>query len=435
MKAPKSLRLHIGIFGRRNVGKSSLLNALTRQQVSIVSDVAGTTTDPVEKPMELLPLGSVLFIDTAGVDDVGALGEMRVEKTRKVLERTDVGVVVAEDGKWDSFEQAMVDELTKRGVPAIVVFNKSDLAERPENRDATAASPTQPLGGSVPSFPDATAELERRLQDAGVRVVRTVAPQREGILALREALIASAPEEFVNPPTIIGDLLPSGGLAVLVVPIDKEAPRGRLIQPQVQTIRDLLDNDAYCMVVKERELRDALLRLNRKPDIVVTDSQAFLKVAGDTPPDVKLTSFSILFARFKGDLVEMVRGATAIEHLKPGDRVLIAESCSHHPIGDDIGRVKIPRWLTQYVGGKLEFVTHQGHDFPEDVSQFKLVIHCGACMTNRRAVLNRVARCREQGVPITNYGLSIAYSLGIFERALEPFPAALDAYRGQTNRR
>jgi [FeFe] hydrogenase H-cluster maturation GTPase HydF len=404
MRTPKSLRLHIGIFGRRNVGKSSLLNALTRQQVSIVSDIAGTTTDPVEKPMELLPLGPVLFIDTAGVDDVGALGEMRVEKTRRVLERTDVGVVVAEAGKWNGFEQAMVDELTKRGVPVIVVFNKSDLTQ-------------QDLG------------LEQKLSDAGVRSVRTTAPKNEGILALREALIASAPEDFVNPPTIIGDLLPAGGLALLVVPIDKEAPRGRLIQPQVQTIRDLLDNDAYCLVVKERELRDALLRLNRKPDIVVTDSQAFLKVAGDTPSDVKLTSFSILFARFKGDLVEMVRGATAIDRLRPGDRVLVAESCTHHPIGDDIGRVKIPRWLTQYVGGKLEFVTHQGHDFPADLSQFKLVIHCGACMTNRRAVLNRVAQCREQGVPITNYGLTIAYSLGIFERALEPFPAALEAYR------
>jgi [FeFe] hydrogenase H-cluster maturation GTPase HydF len=404
MRAPKSLRLHIGIFGRRNVGKSSLLNALTRQQVSIVSDVAGTTTDPVEKPMELLPLGPVLFIDTAGVDDIGALGEMRVEKTRKVIERTDLGVVVAEAGSWDSFEQAMVDELRKRGAPVVVVFNKTDLAQ-----------------------PDVA--VEQRLRDSSLRVVRTVAQKGEGILALREALIASAPEDFVNPPTIIGDLVPSGGMAVLVVPIDKEAPRGRLIQPQVQTIRDLLDNDAYCMVVKERELRDALLRLNRKPDIVVTDSQAFLKVAGDTPRDIRLTSFSILFARFKGDLVEMVRGATLIDKLRPGDKVLVAESCSHHPIGDDIGRVKIPRWLTQYVGGRLEFVTHQGHDFPADLSPYKLVIHCGACMTNRRAVLNRVAQCRAQGVAITNYGLTIAWSLGIFERALEPFPAALEAYR------
>jgi [FeFe] hydrogenase H-cluster maturation GTPase HydF len=407
--APKSLRLHIGIFGRRNVGKSSLLNALTRQQVSIVSDVAGTTTDPVEKPMELLPLGPVLFIDTAGVDDIGALGEMRVEKTRRVIERADIGIIVAEAGAWDSFEQAMFDELKRRGVPVVVVFNKTDIAP-------------------------VDAALAARLVEQGARTVRTVASQGEGVLDLREALIAAAPDDFVNPPTIIGDLLPAGGLAVLVVPIDKEAPRGRLIQPQVQTIRDLLDSDAYCMVVKERELSDALGRLNRKPDIVVTDSQAFLKVAGDTPADVKLTSFSILFARYKGDLVEMVRGAASIERLRPGDRVLVAESCSHHPIGEDIGRVKIPRWLTQYVGGKIEFVTHQGHDFPQDLSSYKLVIHCGACMTNRRAVLSRVAQCRDQGVPITNYGLTIAYSLGIFERALEPFPAALEAYREMKRR-
>ncbi len=403
MKTPKGLRLHIGIFGRRNVGKSSLLNALTRQQVSIVSDTPGTTTDPVEKPMELLPLGPVLFIDTAGIDDIGALGGMRVEKTRRVVERTDMGVIVAEAGQWGDFEQAMLEELRRRKVPIVVVFNKNDLGAP-------------------------TAELTRSLRDSGVRTVETAAARAEGILALREALIAAAPEDFVNPPTIIGDLLPAGGLAVLVVPIDKEAPKGRLIQPQVQTIRDILDRDAYCMVAKERELRDALLRLNRKPDIVVTDSQAFLKVAGDTPRDVKLTSFSILFARFKGDLTEMVRGAMAIERLRPKDKVLVAESCSHHPIGDDIGRVKIPRWLTQYVGGRIEFVTYQGHDFPEDLSPYKLVIHCGACMTNRRAVLNRVARCREQGVPITNYGLTIAYSLGIFERALEPFPAALAIY-------
>ncbi len=417
MRTPKSLRLHIGIFGRRNVGKSSLLNALTRQEVSIVSEVAGTTTDPVEKPMELLPLGPVLFIDTAGVDDIGALGAMRVGKTHKVIERTDLGIIVTEAGRWDDFEQAMLDELKRRGVPVVVAFNKTDLWKREERGERREDG------------------LERKLLDDGVRTVRTAAPKGEGVLALREALIAAAPEDFVNPPTVMGDLLPSGGLAVLVVPIDKEAPRGRLIQPQVQTIRDLLDNDAYCMVVKERELGDALLRLNRKPDIVVTDSQAFLKVAGDTPRDVRLTSFSILFARFKGDLVEMVRGAAAIDRLKPGDKVLVAESCSHHPIGDDIGRVKIPRWLTQYVGGKLEFVTHQGHDFPADLSQFKLVIHCGACMTNRRAVLNRVARCRDQGVPITNYGLTIAWSLGIFARALEPFPAALEAYRKEKGER
>jgi [FeFe] hydrogenase H-cluster maturation GTPase HydF len=218
-------------------------------------------------------------------------------------------------------------------------------------------------------------------------------------------------------------------MAVLVVPIDMEAPKGRLILPQVQSIRDILDNDAYCMVVKERELRDALDRLKRPPALVVTDSQAFLKVAGDTPDEVLMTSFSILFARFKGDLSEYVRGTMAIENLLPGDRILIAESCSHHPIGEDIGRVKIPRWLQQYVGGKLEFVHVQGHDFPEDLSSYKLVINCGSCMWNRREVLSRIMRCQEAGVPCSNYGLTIAYSLGIFERALRPFPAAEDIYR------
>jgi [FeFe] hydrogenase H-cluster maturation GTPase HydF len=398
------MRMHIGIFGRRNVGKSSLLNALTRQQVSIVSDIAGTTTDPVEKPMELLPLGPVLFIDTAGIDDVGALGAERVAKTRKVLDRTDLGVIVADAGEWGSFEDNILAELRKRKVPVLAVFNKSDL------------------GQPAP-------ELEQRLRSEGIRSVRTMADRGDGILALREALIASAPDDFLAQEPIIGDLVPEGGLAVLVVPIDKEAPKGRIILPQVQTIRDLLDHGQCSLVVREHELKDALARLNRKPDIVVTDSQVFAKVVADTPRDVKLTSFSILFARFRGDLVAMVRGAMAIDRLKPGDRVLVAESCTHHPIGDDIGRVKIPDWLQQRVGGGLEFVTHQGHDFPADVSQFRLVIHCGACMTNRRAVLNRVARCREQGVPITNYGLTIAWTLGIFERALEPFPAALEAYR------
>ena len=408
-RTPKSMRLHIGIFGRRNVGKSSLLNALTRQQVSIVSDVAGTTTDPVEKPMELLPLGPVLFIDTAGVDDVGALGAERVAKTKKILDRTDLGIIVADSGEWGGFEEGVVVELKKRKAPVLVVFNKSDLG-RP------------------------TPELEARLHERGIRSVQAVVTRGEGVAVVPEALIAVAPDDFLAETPIIGDLLPEGGLAVLVVPIDKEAPKGRIILPQVQAIRDLLDHGQMSLVVREHELKAALARLGRKPDIVVTDSQAFAKVALDTPPDVKLTSFSILFARFKGDLTEMVRGATAIDRLKPSDRVLVAESCTHHPIGDDIGRVKIPNWLKQRVGGKLEFTTRQGHDFPEDLSNYKLVIHCGACMTIRRAVLNRVAKCRDAGVSITNYGLTIAYVLGIFERALEPFPAALEVYRTARSR-
>jgi len=386
------------------VGKSSLLNTLTRQTVSIVSDIAGTTTDPVEKPMELLPIGAVLFIDTAGIDDVGALGEMRVQKTKQVFDRTDVGIIVTIAGEWGEFEEAILTELRERKIPVIVVFNKTDIAR-------------------VDSVQEA------RLKELQIPCIETSAARGDGVLELREALVESAPEEFINAPAIIGDLVPAGELVVLVIPIDLEAPKGRLILPQVQSIRDILDNDAYCLVVKERELRDALDRLKRPPALVVTDSQAFLKVAGDTPDDVLMTSFSILFARFKGDLVEFVRGALAIENLVAGDKVLICESCSHHPIGEDIGRVKLPRWLRQYVGGKLEFTHVQGHDFPEDLGSYKLAVHCGACMWNRREVLSRIIRCQQAGVPITNYGLAIAYSLGIFARALGPFPAALDEYR------
>ncbi len=401
---PKSFRLHIGLFGRRNVGKSSVLNALVRQQVSIVSEVAGTTTDPVEKPMELLPLGPVLFIDTAGIDDVGALGERRVEKTRQVFDRTDVGLLVAPAHEWGEFEDLVLRELAARNVPAVVVLNKADLG-RPSD------------------------DLLARLGEVKLPWVETVATEGRGMLELREALIRSAPEEFINSPSIVSDLVPPGELVILVVPIDKEAPKGRLIQPQVQTIRELLDADSYCMVVKERELRDALDRLKRPPALVVTDSQAFLKVAGDTPPSVKMTSFSILFARQKGDLSQFVDGAMAIEKLRPNDRVLIAEACSHHPIGEDIGRVKIPRWLQQYVGGPLRFTTTQGHDFPADLAEYRLVVHCGACMWNRREVLTRMLRCRQARVPIANYGLAIAYTLGIFDRALEPFADARETYR------
>ena len=402
--ASKSFRLHIGLFGRRNAGKSSILNALVRQQVSIVSEVAGTTTDPVEKPMELSPIGPVLFIDTAGIDDVGAVGQLRVEKTRQVFDRTDVGVLVVPAGEWTEFEELLLRELGERHVPQVVVFNKTDLARPPE------------------------ALLQRLAQDK-VHCLETIASMGAGMLELREALVAAAPEEFINTPPIVSDLVPAGELAILVVPIDKEAPKGRLIQPQVQTIRELLDGDSYCLVVKERELREALERLKRPPALVVTDSQAFLKVAGDTPPDVKMTSFSILFARQKGDLAQFVEGALAIEGLRPGQRVLIAEACSHHPIGEDIGRVKIPRWLQQYVGGKLEFQTTQGHDFPRDLADYQLVVHCGACMWNRRELLTRMLRCRQAAVPICNYGMTIAYTLGIFDRALEPFPEALEAYR------
>ncbi|MBN2203498.1 MAG: [FeFe] hydrogenase H-cluster maturation GTPase HydF, partial [Thermoleophilia bacterium] len=394
---------HIGIFGRRNVGKSSLLNAITRQEVSIVSDFAGTTTDPVEKPMELLPLGPVLFIDTAGIDDVGVLGELRARRTMQVFDRTDLGVLVTEAGSWGEFEDGILDEFQERKTPVVVVYNKIDLNQHP---------------APVP-----------RLEELKVTPVRTQASEGRGVLDFRQALLDAAPPDFIDNPSILGDLVSSGEMAVLVVPIDKEAPRGRLILPQVQSIRDLMDSDALALVVKERELGHALEQLKRPPRLVVTDSQAFLKVAADTPPAVPMTSFSILFARFKGDLTSQVEGTLAVDGLRSGARILIAEACSHHPIAEDIGRVKIPRWLTQYVGGKLHIEHVQGHDFPDDPTGWDLVIHCGACTFNRRAMLGRILRCKQAGVPITNYGLVIAYSLGIFERALQPFPAALEALR------
>ncbi|MFA6989867.1 MAG: [FeFe] hydrogenase H-cluster maturation GTPase HydF [Candidatus Gastranaerophilaceae bacterium] len=402
-KTPKGLRLHIGIFGKRNVGKSSLINALTEQDVSIVSTVAGTTTDPVEKSMELLPLGPVVFVDTAGIDDEGALGLQRVEKTMKVIDRIDLAIIACDYNGWDRFEKELFDEFKKREIPVIAVINKSDIEQ-------------------------ITTQKLEEIQNNDLAPIITSIILKETIIGLKQEIISKAPDDYLNPPAIISDLIKPGDLAVLVVPIDLEAPKGRLILPQVQTIRDVLDNDSITMVVKERELKSALSMLNKPPAIVVTDSQAFLKVNADTPKNIKLTSFSILFARLKGNLAEFVKGAMTIENLKPNDKILICESCTHHQIGDDIGRVKIPRWLTQYVGGKLDFTVYSGHDFPENISDYKLIIHCGACMTNRREILSRILKAKEANVPITNYGLTIAYSLGIFERALEPFPLARQIY-------
>ncbi|MCK5844066.1 MAG: [FeFe] hydrogenase H-cluster maturation GTPase HydF, partial [Victivallales bacterium] len=376
-KTPKGLRTQIGIFGRRNSGKSTFLNALTRQDVSVVSEFPGTTTDPVEKAMEMLPLGPVLFIDIAGIDDTGALGEKRVAKTVKIFDRADVAVIVADPRDWGEFETELVSEFEKRSTPVLVVLNKSDIV-----------------------IPDT--DLVKQLEESKIPFMSVSALTGEGVDKFRDKLVDILPDSFFMPSTILGDLVTPGDLVVLVVPIDLEAPKGRLIMPQVQTIRDLLDNDAYCMVVKERELRDALDSLKKKPALVVTDSQAFLKVAGDTPDDVPLTSFSILFARYKGDLRSFVDGARAIEDLRPGDKVLVAEACTHHPIGEDIGRVKIPRWLTQYVGGKLNFTSIQGHDFPKDLSEYKLVIHCGSCTFNPRMLMSRLLECKRQNVPITN---------------------------------
>lgn len=395
---PKGMRVHIGIFGKRNVGKSSLLNALTKQDISIVSDTAGTTTDPVEKSMELLPLGPVVFVDTAGIDDEGALGQQRVEKTKKVIDRIDLAIIVCDKG-FDEFEKLLIEEFKSRKTAFIVVVNKVD------EKNIT------------------NSELDE-IKKYEVPVVYTSALTGMGIDDLKQAIIKNVPEAFLADTSIAADLIPAGEMAVLVVPIDLEAPKGRLILPQVQTIRDLLDNDSIAIVTKERELRKTLDSLKTPPALVITDSQAFLKVSADVPRSVKLTSFSILFARFKGELNEFVKGTMAIEKLQSGDKVLICESCTHHAIGDDIGRVKIPRWLTQYTGKKFEFEHYAGHDFPENIKDYALIIHCGACMTNKREVLSRILKARQANVPMTNYGLTIAYSLGIFERALEPFPSA-----------
>ncbi len=408
MKAPKSFRIHIGIFGRRNTGKSSILNALTQQEVSIVSEVAGTTADPVEKPMELLPLGPVLFIDTAGIDDRGLTGDKRVEKTIAVFDRTDLGIIVTNFEDWGKYELRIMEEFKSREIPFLVAFNKADIYT--ENKKITG-----------------------QLKDTRVNYVSTSATTGTGISELRELILKTAPVDFIERPGILSDLVSPDELAILVIPIDSAAPKGRLILPQVQSIRDLLDNDSMCLIVKENGLKNALSKLNKPPKLVVTDSQAFAKAAADTPKEIPLTSFSILFARFQGDLTEMVRGALTIDKLKPGDKVLIAEACSHHPSEEDIGTVKIPRWLNQFVGGELDFSNCKGNNLPQSLEQFKLIIHCGACMWNRRAMLSRIMKARQADVPITNYGLTIAYSLSIFERALEPFPEALKVYKNEKN--
>lgn len=399
-QTPRGSRLHIAIFGRRNAGKSSLINALTNQNIAIVSDVPGTTTDPVYKSMEILPIGPVVIIDTAGIDDVGELGRLRIEKAYSVLAKTDLLLLVIDPSKGtDSFEEDVIERAKQNNVPVIAVLNKVDLypQESPE-------------------------EIGTRLN---LPVIPVSAVTRQGIDELKLAMIKLAPKDWMSS-TIIGDLISPGDTIVLVVPIDLAAPKGRLILPQVQTIRDILDHDAMALVVKERELKAALGNLKNNPRLVVTDSQAFLKVAADTPPAVPMTSFSILFARHKGNLISLVEGARAVEDLVPGDKVLIAEACTHHRVEDDIGSVKIPRWLRQVVGGPLDFRWVSGVELPSDIKDYKLIIHCGACMINRKEMLHRLMMAQQAGVPMVNYGVLIAYVLGILKRALEPFPQALE---------
>ena len=399
---PRSMRIQIAIFGRRNVGKSSLINSLSRQQTSLVSNVAGTTTDPVEKAMELLPLGPVLLIDTAGIDDEGALGQARIKRTHKVMDSADLAVIATEPGVWGKFETEICDELSKRGIPFVVAITKSDLVEK----EGSQKNICVPSASAIVSISSATLD---------------------GIEELKDALVAAAPEELIEDPHLLSDLIPKHGLAVLVIPVDKEAPKGRIILPQVQTLRDLLDGHCSALVVQDTELEHALQMLARKPDIVVTDSQAFNKVSSIVPDDIALTGFSILFARFKGELNTLVCGAATLDKLCDGDSVLIAESCTHHPICDDIGTVKLPRMLAKFAPN-LNIEHCQGTMFADDIAKYKLVIHCGGCMLNRSAMLRRIAICKQANVPITNYGMTIAHSLGILSRALEPFDGALEQY-------
>ncbi len=389
---PRGLRPHIGLFGRRNVGKSSLINALTQQEVAIVSETPGTTTDPVFKAVELLPFGPVTLIDTAGLDDEGFLGELRKKKTMERLRRCDLALVIWDQNSDFTFEKELIDLLHNNGVTIIGVQNKIDLAS--ENKV---------------------------LIDKSIPVFRVSTKTGEGIAELKEALVSILQSSYEEKP-LIRDLVSAGDIVVLVVPIDLGAPKGRLILPQVQTIRDLLDAEAVAIVTKERELSRTLGRLGSPPRMVVTDSQVFHKVAGVVPREVPLTSFSILFARYKGDLLTLVEGAQAIETLKPGDRVLISEACTHHPMPDDIGRIKIPRWLRQRLGFEIETEVNVGASFPDNLSRYRLIIHCGACMLNLKEMYYRILTAKKEGVPITNYGIAIAYLQGLFPRVLEVFP-------------
>lgn len=389
-QTPASERVHISFFGKRNAGKSSVINAVTGQDLAIVSQVKGTTTDPVYKTMELLPLGPVMVIDTPGIDDEGELGNLRIRKSYQVLNKTDVALLIVDGTVGRQQEDEMLIRRFKdKQIPYMVVYNKLDLMDE------------EPSCGDDEMWVSATEdkniwELKERIAQLG--------KQEE-------------PDKY-----IVRDLMKPGDFLVLVVPIDKAAPKGRLILPQQQTIRDILDGDGSAIVVKENGLKDALEKLGQPPRLVITDSQVFDKVDADTPEDIMLTSFSILFARYKGDLAEAVRGVTALDSLRDGDRVLIGEGCTHHRQCDDIGTVKIPRWIREYTGRELAFDFTSGTEFPDDLSSYRMIVHCGGCMLNAREMKYRVQCAVDQGMAITNYGVLVAYLRGILKRSLEPFP-------------
>ena len=392
---PKGERLHIAIYGKRNAGKSSLINALTKQDVALVSDLPGTTTDPVYKAMEILPLGPVVLIDTAGLDDEGQLGLLRVEKSKAVLNKTDLAILVI-DGQSEltEFDVKIFQEIKTKNIPIVVVVNKIDLQKR-----IMPHSIVEQLGNDVVEVSTVTGA---------------------GIELLKGLLIKNTPEKW-GEETLVGDIVKADDNVVLVVPIDSAAPKGRLILPQVQVLREILDNDANAIIAKENKLKEALANLKRPPSLVITDSQVFGEIESIVPEAIPFTSFSILFARYKGDLTTYINGVKALEKLAKNDKILIAEGCTHHRQKDDIGTVKIPKWLKEYTGVDLTFDWVSGGQYPANLAEYKLIIHCGACMLNRREVLYRNSIAKEQNVPIVNYGILIAYLKGILPRVIKPF--------------
>lgn len=394
---PSSERVHIGIFGKRNAGKSSLINAITGQNLAIVSETKGTTTDPVYKAMELLPLGPVMIIDTPGIDDEGVLGSLRIQKAYQVLNKTDIALVIIDAAVGPSAEDLrFIKRINAKKIPLLIVINKCETINEDKK---TAYQALLPNG----------------------KLLFVSAEQKLNIFELKEAISQAVPADE-NKAQIVADLLSPSDFVVLVVPIDSAAPKGRLILPQQQTIRDILEADAAAIVVKENELSNTLQNLGKRPKLVITDSQVFKKVAAETPADILLTSFSILFARYKGNLQTAVQGVTALDSLEDGDKILIGEGCTHHRQCDDIGTVKLPRWIKEYTGKNPEFIFTSGMEFPLDLSPYKMIIHCGACMLNEREMQYRIKCAADQNIPFTNYGITIAYINGILKRTVEPFP-------------
>ena len=400
-ETPSADRVHIGFFGRRNAGKSSIVNKVTGQELAVVSDVKGTTTDPVSKAMELLPMGPVVIIDTPGIDDEGHLGELRVRKAKQVLNRVDVAVLVVDAtvGKT-SVDEELIHIFKEKEIPYLVVYNKADLLKTKDGNRLSS---------------------DNNLNQNTEQSIYASAATGQNIYELKEKIASLAVTDELKL-RLVGDLLEPSDFAILVVPIDKAAPKGRLILPQQQTIRDVLEAGAAAIVIKEDELSNTLETLGKKPKLVITDSQVFARVSEETPEDIWLTSFSILFARFKGNLKTAAAGAAALDRLKDGDKILISEGCTHHRQCDDIGTVKLPRWIRNYTGKELEFEYSSGRDFPEDVTKYSLIVHCGGCMLNEREMRYRQKCALDQEIPITNYGLAIAYMQGILKRCVEMFP-------------